>query len=70
MKTCSLISAVEGVLQQGRALLQTISNEDYTYKEDGPYGFSIGAHYRHVLDHFLCLIEGLWGSSHRDRRPD
>jgi len=69
MKTRSLISAVEGVLRQGRALLQTISNEDYTRKEDGPYGASIGAHYRHVLDHFLCLIEGLWdGEINYDQR--
>jgi hypothetical protein len=69
MKTRSLISAVEGVLEQGRALLRTISNEDYTRTEDGPYGASIGAHYRHVLDHFLCLIEGLWdGEINYDER--
>lgn len=59
MKTLSLTSAVEGVLQQGCALLKSVSSETYTRKEDGPHGSSLGAHYRHVLDHFLCLLEGL-----------
>lgn len=59
MRAFSLISAVEDVLLQGCALLRSVSNKAYTRKEDGPYGASLGAHYRHVLDHFLCLIEGL-----------
>ncbi len=59
MKPLSLMSAVEDVLQQGCALLQSVNNETYTRKEDGPHGASLGAHYRHVLDHFLCLLGGL-----------
>jgi len=59
MKTLSLTSAVEDVLHQGRVLLKSVSSETYTRKEDGPHGASLGAHYRHVLDHFLCLLEGL-----------
>lgn len=59
MKAPSLISAVEDVLLQGCPLLRTVSSEVYTRREDGPYGASIGAHYRHVLDHFLCLLDGI-----------
>ena len=59
MKTSSLLSAVEDVLQQGCALLHSVSGETYARKEDGPHGASLGAHYRHVLDHFVCLLDGL-----------
>jgi hypothetical protein len=69
MKPSSLICAVESVLRQGCALLTSINNETYTLKGKGPDGASIGAHYRHVLDHFLCLIQGLWdGEINYDRR--
>jgi hypothetical protein len=54
-----LMSAVEDVLLQGGALLDAVNSEAYTREEDGPYGASLGAHYRHVLDHFLCLLEGI-----------
>ena len=60
MDRSSLISAAEDVLRQGIALLDSIDEDTYSRKEEGPWGSSIGAHYRHVLDHFLCLIEGLW----------
>jgi hypothetical protein len=59
MNRAALISAAEDVLQQGLALLDNIDEPSYSYKGDGLWGSSIGAHYRHVLDHFLCLIEGL-----------
>jgi len=60
MDRSSLILAAEEVLRQGLALLDSIDEDTYSRKEEGPWGSSIGAHYRHVLDHFLCLIEGLW----------
>lgn len=73
MDRSALISAAEDVLHQGLALLSNIDAETYSRKEDGPWGSSIGAHYRHVLDHFLCLIEGLWDAQinydHRSRNP-
>src|SRR5215472_13093745 len=74
MNRAALISAAEDVLQQGLALLDNIDGQSYLHKEDGPWGSSIGAHYRHVLDHFLCLIEGLWdfqvNYDHRGRDRD
>jgi hypothetical protein len=60
MRSLPLISAAQTVLLQGCALLEIVSSEDYPRQQGGPAGTSIGAHYRHVLDHFQCLIEGLW----------
>lgn len=59
MKTSALKSAVQDVLQQGCTLLRTVSNETYTQGNGSPGGSSLGAHYRHVLDHFICLLDGL-----------
>ena len=74
MDRSSLISAAEDVLRQGIAFLASIDEDTYSRKEEGPWGSSIGAHYRHVLDHFLCLIEGLWdfqiNYDHRSRNRD
>src|SRR5581483_3067893 len=74
MNGTALISAAEDVLQQGLALLDNIDDESYLHKEDAAWGSSIGAHYRHVLDHFLRLIEGLWdfqiNYDHRGRNRD
>jgi hypothetical protein len=60
MNRAALISSAEDVLQQGFALLNNIDEETYSLKQEGPWGSSIGSHYRHILDHFLCFIEGLW----------
>ena len=57
--TDSFNKAVEGVLLQGCALLDRISNEVYARPLAGSLSGSLGGHYRHVLDHFLCLIEGI-----------
>jgi hypothetical protein len=74
MNRTALISADEGVLQQGLAMLDNTDQKSYSRKEEGPWGSSIGAHYRHVLDHFVCLIEGLWdlqiNYDHRGRNRD
>jgi hypothetical protein len=58
MKT-TLKSAVEDVLRQGCILLNTVRPADYARKEEGLNGASLGAHYRHVLDHFFCLLDGI-----------
>jgi len=74
MNRSALISAAEDVLHQGCALLDNVDDEFYSRQEEGPWGSSIGAHYRHVLDHFLCLIEGLWDGEinydHRSRNRE
>ena len=59
----SLNNAVISVLQQGCIFLDLVGDEIYARALDGTGdgrpGSSLGAHYRHVLDHFLCLAEGI-----------
>ena len=62
MLTSSLNSAVKDVLQQGCIFLDRVGDEAYAHPIEGPEkepAASLGAHYRHVLDHFLCLAEGI-----------
>jgi len=63
MMSRSLNSAVTDVLQQGCLFLDLVGDEIYARPleetgEEKPSS-SLGAHYRHVLDHFLCLAEGI-----------
>jgi hypothetical protein len=59
MLTPSLNIAVKGVLDQGCTFLDLVSDEVYARRLEGTFAASLGAHYRHVLDHFLCLTEGI-----------
>ncbi len=59
MMTPSLNTAVRDVLQQGCMFLDRIGDEIYARPIEGEFAASLGAHYRHVLDHFLCLAEGI-----------
>jgi len=63
MKSQSLNRAVKDVLQQGCIFLDVIGEETYARPLGGPAdekpAASLGAHYRHVLDHFLCLAEAI-----------
>src|SRR3954469_15730295 len=69
MTRSPLISAAEDVLRQGLILLENVDQDSYALKKDGLWGASIGAHYRHVLDHFFCFTEALWdGEVNYDRR--
>ena len=52
-------TAVKDVLQQGCIFLEGIGDEMYSRPLEGEFTASLGAHYRHVLDHFLCLAEGI-----------
>ena len=53
-----LSNAAEDVLRQGLVLLSEIDAETYSLLAPEPFGASLGQHYRHVLDHFLCLEAG------------
>jgi hypothetical protein len=59
MMTPSLNVAVKDVLRQGCTFLDRVSDEVYSRRLEGAFPASLGAHYRHVLDHFLCLTEGV-----------
>jgi hypothetical protein len=54
----SLNTAIEEVLQQGCTFLDGVGDL-YDRPLEGSLEASLGAHYRHVLDHFLCLMEGI-----------
>ncbi|MFZ0686940.1 MAG: hypothetical protein WAM89_15460 [Terriglobales bacterium] len=74
MMSPSLHFAVEDVLQQGCTFLERMSDEVYARALDDTLSSSLGAHYRHVLDHFLCLAEGIRSGQvnydERQRNPE
>jgi hypothetical protein len=59
MSSINLVHAVEDVLQQGLFLLNSIDDHDFSRKIGGAGGSSIGGHYRHIIEHFRCLLDGL-----------
>lgn len=59
MNVSALITSVQDVLQQGLMLLTEVDEMTYKTVADAPHSASIGQHYRHVLDHFICLADGI-----------
>jgi hypothetical protein len=59
MTIWSLNTAVKDVLHQGCIFLDRVGDDAYARPFEGEVAASLGAHYRHVLDHFLCLAEGI-----------
>jgi uncharacterized damage-inducible protein DinB len=59
VKQSPLNAAVAEVLRQGEGLLSKIDNEKYTQKLKPAFNSAIGGHYRHCLDHFQSLLQGL-----------
>jgi hypothetical protein len=57
--TSSLNHAVRDVLEQGSMFLDQLNEEEYGRALAGTFKGSLGAHYRHILDHFLCLFRGI-----------
>jgi len=73
VKRSALHEAIADVLRQGESLLNSLSDEDYTRKLPAVFGSTVGGHYRHCLDHFQSLLQGLDADEinydHRDRNP-
>lgn len=46
------------LLEQGLEVLETINDETYLRTEPPLYESTIGMHYRHILDHYGCLVRG------------
>jgi hypothetical protein len=69
----ALARATEDALRQGLALLLELNGESFAAVAPEPYNASVGQHYRHVLDHFLCLESGLAAGEidydNRERNP-
>src|SRR5690348_5469265 len=60
MSIDQLLAAMDEVLEQGEALLTGLSDAQYAHCV--PQGGSIGAHYRHSLEHFQILFGAVKGS--------
>ncbi len=73
MNRSPLIAAVAEVLRQGESLLCVLDDEKYTRKLRPAFNSAIGGHYRHCLDHFQSLLDGLDADEvnydHRKRDP-
>ena len=71
--TTPLQDAVAEVLHQGESLLSALSDEHYTRKLPNVFNSTVGGHYRHCLDHFQSLLQGLDADEinydHRERNP-
>lgn len=67
----NVIQAAREILSQGICLLESIDNQVYTIVVPEAFDSTIGAHYRHCLDHFSCFLAGISGSGinydHRQR---
>ena len=57
--TPPLHHAVVEVLRQGESMLLAISDEKYTRRLPAAFNSAVGGHYRHCLDHFQSLLQGL-----------
>jgi hypothetical protein len=53
-----LFEAAQDVLKQGLSLLSDLGDSSYARVAGPPFDTSIGQHYRHVLEHFQCFLEG------------
>jgi hypothetical protein len=69
MNVNALTASVHDVLQQGLLLLEIVDEQTFRTVAEAPHSASIGQHYRHVLDHFICLADGIMtGTIDYDRR--
>ncbi len=61
------------IIRQITELLETLNNQMYAQPLEVFKGSSIGQHFRHILDFYLCLIrgvhEGTVDYARRDRNP-
>jgi uncharacterized damage-inducible protein DinB len=54
-----LIDSATEILRQGEALLKALDDETYRRRVPAVFTSAVGGHYRHCLDHFQCLLDGV-----------
>lgn len=59
MNSNLLLVSLDDVLEQGERLLQGLSDRQYAGKIPEADNASIGAHYRHSLEHFKLMFEAI-----------
>ncbi len=57
--TESIRNAMAGILQQGIDFLASLDDAAYNQRVPEVFNSTIGGHYRHCLEHFEPLVEGL-----------
>lgn len=69
----SLLASITEILRQGESLLRVLDDDTYTRRLPEAFDSAVGAHYRHCLDHFQCLLGGIEAGEvnydHRRRDP-
>jgi len=53
------VSALNEILAQGEALISSLNDHTYTAKVPEAFHATLGSHYRHCLDHFRSLFDGI-----------
>ena len=59
MNRSPLIDSAVEILRQGETLLEALDDARYTRRLTAVFNSAIGGHYRHCLDHFECLLDGI-----------
>ena len=59
MNQSPLIDSAVEILRQGETLLAELDDDKYTRRLPAVFTSAIGNHYRHCLDHFQCLLDGV-----------
>jgi hypothetical protein len=73
MNERTILNAMHEVLRQGELLLSLLDDVAYSTRLPAAFNSSVGGHYRHCLDHFRSVFEGLDGAEvnydDRQRNP-
>jgi len=72
MNAAIILQAVREVLAQGENLLMAVDDLAYAKKVPQAFDASLGGHYRHCLDHFCSVFDGLDDeeANYDDRKRD
>ncbi|HHB78299.1 MAG TPA: DinB family protein [Saprospiraceae bacterium] len=55
----AVINPILDNLDRGYVLLDSLTNEQFVANHIGPYNSTVGQHFRHILDIFSCIFNGL-----------
>ncbi len=72
MNKRAILDSMKEVLSQGEALLGALDDAAYTSRVPAAFNASVGGHYRHCLDHFQSVFDGLDAAEidYDDRKRD
>jgi len=59
MTGTELAQAFTGILEEGSRFVGSLDDATYTFVHPSAAGSSIGGHFRHVVDHYTRLVEGV-----------